>query len=572
MSQLEVVDLADTFVPRLPTAQKWLRRLNETLPNESCHCKGFGPLPDFSVGPDDSRPGTPMWDYVARMDAFATSPTAGNMNFMAGKRKLIESLVVYFTTHFNEAIADCATGTASLILMSLEVIEDAHGLGYVRSLFAVSLALLVHSRHWSCRLTFASARPGFAGNYFVPYYRQLPLLLGLDKSRWRKCWRGAPRIFLELTNGPWARPVLGCSGGLAATEVWVHRLLLQSDCRASTAAEADLLFVPVYARCLYAREHNLFEKGYSWDHPFTNGTQLYRSLLGILPHFRARPQDHVFLFPEEHWPVSPAAVNFGGTMGRSLILSPEARPLRCPSSTEDQSMVEASADKPSCDHLPRRASGLIVIPSFIDGWRAAQLRAFNKPIEQRSVLACFMGLGLRKAYAMTENYRGLLRALVHIPDLLVGEYDDNYRQVMGSSIFCLVPKGVGTWSHRLYEAFLAGCIPVILSDDILLPFPQLPWRSFSMKWPMRKVDSTIFPEHLRRAWSSGAARAMKAAVDEHACWFDYHSEVEECSPLVGITRQLVDRGANLGMLGFWRISKELHAFHLAGSSRSLETS
>merc|ERR1711933_609579 len=102
---------------------------------------------------------------------------------------------------------------------------------------------------------------------------------------------------------------------------------------------------------------------------------------------------------------------------------------------------------------------------------------------------------------------------------------DNYRSVMGNSIFCLVPKGVGTWSHRLYEAMLAGCIPVILSNEVRLPFPELPWASFSVKWPMRLVDNETLPCHLRGLLISGAVVDMKRAVDQHACWFDYHSAV-----------------------------------------------
>ena len=45
-----------------------------------------------------------------------------------------------------------------------------------------------------------------------------------------------------------------------------------------------------------------------------------------------------------------------------------------------------------------------------------------------------------------------------------------YSFLMGTSHFCLVPKGRGWWTVRLFETFYAGCIPVILSDDQELPF------------------------------------------------------------------------------------------------------
>ena len=36
----------------------------------------------------------------------------------------------------------------------------------------------------------------------------------------------------------------------------------------------------------------------------------------------------------------------------------------------------------------------------------------------------------------------------------------------GASHFCLVPMGTSSWTNHLYEAFFAGCIPVILSTSM----------------------------------------------------------------------------------------------------------
>jgi hypothetical protein len=53
-----------------------------------------------------------------------------------------------------------------------------------------------------------------------------------------------------------------------------------------------------------------------------------------------------------------------------------------------------------------------------------------------------------------------------------------------NSIFCLVPLGVTASSRRLYEALDAGCIPVVVSDRITLPFASNP----SVRWS----DGVIF--------------------------------------------------------------------------------
>merc|ERR1712060_1027230 len=48
--------------------------------------------------------------------------------------------------------------------------------------------------------------------------------------------------------------------------------------------------------------------------------------------------------------------------------------------------------------------------------------------------------------------------------------------------FCLVPKGVGFTNGRLMESFFSGCIPVILSDAMVVPFQTfVDWPAFSIK-------------------------------------------------------------------------------------------
>ena len=64
---------------------------------------------------------------------------------------------------------------------------------------------------------------------------------------------------------------------------------------------------------------------------------------------------------------------------------------------------------------------------------------------------------------------------------------------MGSSHFCLVPMGTSSWTNHLYEAFFAGCIPVILSDSYEVPFQTaLPWEEMSIKWPMDEVRDGLY--------------------------------------------------------------------------------
>lgn len=223
--------------------------------------------------------------------------------------------------------------------------------------------------------------------------------------------------------------------------------------------------------------------------------------------------------------MPPSVFAPGGLLGQSVILSPESRPLEC------------SEAESSCMQLPRHPR-LVVIPSFVDSWRTSRFRLDNLPVKQRSVLACFIGRGVYSDYTVTESYRGFLKNLIGADGFYIAEKHFAYDEILRISVFCLVPKGNGSWSHRLYEALLAGCIPVVLSDDVELPFPNLPWEKFSVRWPMRKVHNVTLPNYLLYLEQSGHASVLKEGVDRYSCWLDYHIERADCSPFLGVMQQL----------------------------------
>lgn len=56
-----------------------------------------------------------------------------------------------------------------------------------------------------------------------------------------------------------------------------------------------------------------------------------------------------------------------------------------------------------------------------------------------------------------------------------------YQLEIANSIFCLAPLGWAPWSPRLVESVVLGCVPVIISDGIRLPFPSaIPWAEISL--------------------------------------------------------------------------------------------
>lgn len=102
------------------------------------------------------------------------------------------------------------------------------------------------------------------------------------------------------------------------------------------------------------------------------------------------------------------------------------------------------------------------------------------------------------------------------------EHPSTYYEDMQRAIFCLCPLGWAPWSPRLVEAVVFGCIPVIIADDIVLPFADaIPWDQISVFVPeadVPRLDSilaSVPPEDVLRKQRLLASPAMKQAVLFH---------------------------------------------------------
>ncbi len=70
---------------------------------------------------------------------------------------------------------------------------------------------------------------------------------------------------------------------------------------------------------------------------------------------------------------------------------------------------------------------------------------------------------------------------------------EEYSRVMTDSLFCLCPSGSGPNSIRLWEALGFGCIPVILSDDLLLPGHKSDWDKATIQVKETKTAVSQLP-------------------------------------------------------------------------------
>jgi len=86
----------------------------------------------------------------------------------------------------------------------------------------------------------------------------------------------------------------------------------------------------------------------------------------------------------------------------------------------------------------------------------------------------------------------------------------SYHETLNST-FCLVPGGYQPASVRLAEVMSVGCVPVLVGDDYVPPFPSLiDWSSIAFEFCASCVD-LILPT--LRGVSSDVVEKMRAKVN-----------------------------------------------------------
>lgn len=128
---------------------------------------------------------------------------------------------------------------------------------------------------------------------------------------------------------------------------------------------------------------------------------------------------------------------------------------------------------------PRKDVSLPEI-NLITGDIPAKIRSPPPPNGSRPHLAFFAG-GLHGPIRpiLLQHWKG------RDSDLQVYEYlpkDQDYYGLMLQSKFCLCPSGYEVASPRIVEAIYSECVPVIISENYVLPFSDvLRWEAFSIQ-------------------------------------------------------------------------------------------
>lgn len=160
------------------------------------------------------------------------------------------------------------------------------------------------------------------------------------------------------------------------------------------------------------------------------------------------------------------------------------------------------------------------------------------PVRNRDLLYNFVG-------APTSAVRERLFALPVPQDALVRETPNynhsrwandevasDYTNILVRSRFTLCPRGVGTSSYRLFETMRAGSVPVIFSDELVLPEGP-DWASCSVRIAEADADRT---EGILRgiknpeAMGTAAAKAFEQFFSEQRLLVNLARELEALGP------------------------------------------
>ncbi|KAG6388605.1 hypothetical protein SASPL_150037 [Salvia splendens] len=104
--------------------------------------------------------------------------------------------------------------------------------------------------------------------------------------------------------------------------------------------------------------------------------------------------------------------------------------------------------------------------------------------------------------------------------------------------FCLAPRGESSWTLRFYESFFVECVPVILSDQVELPFQDVvDYSQISIKWPSTRIGTQLL-DYLESISDTEIEEMIARGRRVSEVLMVYAQESEPCSAFSGILGEL----------------------------------
>ena len=438
-----------------------------------------------------------------------------------------------------EAVSECPAAIIELMLNTILAVERFYGFEIAKQLYVKVKTLRDNLEISNYQVSLSAARHKFdaIATYDFLFGVSGPPAAFQENSQSLGIFVYEYPIELEklLTAAP-----VGCSSGQWGTESLFHRWLLSAGNphRETDPSRANLFYVPVYATCAVVREHLDWEL--TW-------TRLYKPLFDWLTTQSSwknlNGRDHIFLLADgQGLNIHP----YYELMRNSILLMVEGT---CPHWGE---RIEELSDITSCFNPFKD----VIIPGHTDLMRVNEIKHHKAVMnDTRDQIFSWRGRSvfIDESYHDSHTRNSIVELFMDSNGTDVGGFSKTFLQSKVRSKFCLVPSGTSPWTNHLYESLIAGCVPVILSDDFELPFwDKIPWKQISIKWPESAVEHLY--EHLA-SFNQTSLDIMIKHIKQISCWVDWWSKDSSCNPYLAIADQLRDKVNKLTYLnnqsGYW---------------------
>lgn len=194
----------------------------------------------------------------------------------------------------------------------------------------------------------------------------------------------------------------------------------------------------------------------------------------------------------------------------------------------------------------------IIIPGNVDdGMTKTGATVFQPlPLSKRKYLANYLGraqkkVGRLKLIELAKQYPDKLEC----PELQFSGPNKlgrvEYFQHLGNSKFCLAPRGESSWTLRFYESFFVECVPVILSDQVELPFQNvIDYTEISIKWPSTSIGPELL-DYLASIPDEVIEQIIGRGRQVRCLWV-YAPDSEPCSTIRAL---------------MWELQRKVRQFH-----------
>ncbi|KAK1261214.1 putative glucuronoxylan glucuronosyltransferase F8H [Acorus gramineus] len=297
-----------------------------------------------------------------------------------------------------------------------------------------------------------------------------------------------------------------CATHLFGSEVAIHRALLRSPVRTTDPSLADFFFVPVYVACNFSTSNGFPSLG----HARRSLSSAVHRISSEMPFWnRTRGSDHVFVASHDYGACFHAMEDVAVAEGvpeflrRSVMLQTFGVNRRHPCQDVEHVLIPPyvvpETVRPLSEFSPARRRDIF---AFFRGKMEVHPKNISGRVYSRGVRTEIL-----KRYGNDRRFR------------LKRQRYDGYQSEIERSTFCLCPLGWAPWSPRLVESVALGCVPVIIADDIRLPFPEtVRWPEISLSLResdvrslarvLERVAATNLSAIQRNLWDPAVRRAL----------------------------------------------------------------